>query len=168
MVDLSAISSGLTALNAIKDITQTIIGLRDSAAFETKRAELTTKLIEAHSSVLETYEARTAAIKRVEELEKEIAELKDWETEKQRYELKPLSEQRAVFAYALKPDAQPPEPAHWICPTCYQRGKKRILHPETRSPGRAEVYVCHECGSDLYATGHPYPEHKAISRRPSR
>jgi hypothetical protein len=66
-----------------------------------------------------------ALLERVHELEQQVTDLKAWEKEKQRYELKQLAP--GAFCYALKADASGSEPPHRVCAACYQHGKKSIL-----------------------------------------
>jgi hypothetical protein len=75
-----------------------------------------------------------------------MAKLEGWEREKKRYQLEQLPP--GVFVYALKPDMAAGEPLHQICQTCYQRGKKSILHSSERASGLHNL-ECHECGTRL-------------------
>lgn len=152
--DMSAIAGLLSSLNAAKDIAQAMIGLRDTQAFQSKLLEFQAKLLDAHNSAFAAQEERTALLKQVSLLEKEVAQLKDWEAQKQRYELKHIPPSTQTLAYALKPEMQGAEPPHWICATCYENGKRSILQPETRHPGRVYVMICHTCKSVLYISGY--------------
>jgi hypothetical protein len=161
-MDLTSMSAALSSLVAAKDITQSMVGLRDTAAFQEKRLELQSKIMDAQASVFSVNEERTTLIDRVSTLEKEIADLKAWDAEKNRYELKRLD--TGGFAYTLKAGSNSSEPEHFICATCYQRGKKSILQPEMRMPGRASVLACFECGADIYLTGLRPTNHAPYSR----
>jgi hypothetical protein len=163
MVDISAIGSALSSFKAAKDIAEAMIGLRDASAFQSKLIEFQSKILDAHDSAFAAQEERSALIDKVRQLEEEVANFKAWETEKKRYELKPLAE--GVFAYALKPDAQGSEPAHWICAGCYQNAQKSILQTERREPGMIVFYVCHSCGAELISGGFRSPQHaRAVPR----
>jgi hypothetical protein len=95
--------------------------------------------------------AQTTLTDRVRDLEKEIIEMKTWETEKQRYELKVVA--RGATTYALKESAEETEPPHWICTACYQNGKKSILQagPTARQGPdfRLTVWHCHACRAEM-------------------
>jgi hypothetical protein len=104
-------------------------------------------------------------IQRVGELEKEVARLEAWETEKQRYKLVDLGD--GAFAYALKEGMSAGEPDHKICATCYAERRRSVLQNENWNPGRATVLVCHQCGSAVYVQGHSEPEHQKL-RPPAR
>jgi|SRR5215469_10846964 len=166
MPDMTAIAAALTAFQTAKNIAQSMIGLRDAAAFQSKMIEFQSAILDAQSAAFAANDERSALIEKVSQLEKRVAEIEAWETEKQRYELKALGN-HGVFAYALKGDAQNAEPPHHICPDCYQKGEKSILQQVTRFPGHTDVRLCQRCGWEVYITGGWQPEHsgKSMSRR---
>jgi hypothetical protein len=158
MPDLTAIAHALSALKAAKDIAEAMIGLRDTAAFQGKLLEFQSKIIDANSASFAAQDERATMLERIRDLEKEVADLKAWEAEKQRYKLKEIGDR--VFAQSLKEEAAFGEPPHYICAGCFQERKKSILQHETRVPGRCDVAVCHVCHADIYLSGAWQPEHK--------
>lgn len=151
-MEVSAIVSAVGALNAAKNIAESMITLRDAAAFKAKLLEFQSKLLDANSAVFSAQDERSALLERIGELEKELARFERWEAEKQRYELKETP--GGGFAYSLKPEAQPPEPPHQICANCYQGGKKSILQLEAPNSvrqnfGTPQMLVCPECESKV-------------------
>jgi predicted P-loop ATPase len=163
MPDITAIAHALSSLKAAKDIAEAMIGLRDTAAFQGKLLEFQSKLIDANNAAFAAQDERSAMLERIGELEKEVARLKAWETEKQRYELKEL--RSGAFARSLKEEEASREPPHNVCANCYERGQKFILQQEIRFPGRASVAVCHGCGAEIYLTGGWEPAHTNASHR---
>ena len=153
MVDFGAISAVASSLNTLKNMAEAMIAIRDASTLQEERIKFQDVVIKAQASISTAYEERSTLVQRVSDLEKEIADLKAWNGEKQRYELKKLSEFSNALAYALKPDAQPPEEPHYICANCYNHQKKSLLQHERRSPGRIEAYVCHRCKTDLITVG---------------
>lgn len=119
------IAGVISSLKAIKDISEAMIGLRDAATFQEKRLELQSKMLEAQSAAFAANDERAALIQRVSSLEQEIARLKAWDTEKQRYELKRWG--HGAFARALKESEAGSETMHALCAACYDRGVKAIL-----------------------------------------
>lgn len=151
MVGLGEISALMSSLAAAKNIAESMVDLRDTAAFQAKVVEFQSKIINAHAAAMAAQEERSALVERVRQLEKLVADMEAWETEKQRYELQAVG--NGTFTYVLKPNCQGPEPAHCICARCYQHGQKSILQPETRSPGMTRWMACHECGADICVAG---------------
>ena len=86
--------------------------------------------------------AYSELLQRKDELEQEVMRLKDWETEKARYELVELHD--GALAYAVKETVRGAEPFHYICPACYQQGKKSILQGATWSYGE-HTLACSAC-----------------------
>jgi hypothetical protein len=103
--------------------------------------------------ILAAQEAQSKLVEHLRALEKEVADLKTWEAEKQRYQLQQLPP--SVFVLTLKPEIAAGEPIHSICQTCYQRGKKSILHGDEHRNGIHHL-TCHECGTRLQV-GHFVP-----------
>jgi hypothetical protein len=150
MIDISAIPDALTALKTSKDILQAMVGLHGAAAFNEKRLELQSKIMDAQSSVFLVNEERSALLKTVSDLEKQIADMKTWEGEKQRYVLKAVDS--GAFVYPLKAGMENGEPPHWLCANCYENGKKSILQaagpPATSGPeGMKIAWKCVVCSS---------------------
>src|SRR5260370_38734171 len=103
MLDMTAIAAALASIKAAKDIEQAMIGLRDTAAFQEKLLEFQSKLIDANNAAFTAQDERSSMLDRIRELEKEVADLKAWEAEKERYELQRLEPGELI--YRLKSDA---------------------------------------------------------------
>jgi hypothetical protein len=151
MVDMTAIGVVANSLNAAVNITKAMIDLRDWSTVQSKVIELQRTILEAQGGMFAANEERSALIQRVRDLEKEVTELKAWNTEKENYELK--SVYIGAFAYLPKPNLANAEPPHWLCATCYQNGKKSLLQYHGRDAGdhRTSLYRCQrkECGSTI-------------------
>ncbi len=131
MADLSAIAAALSSLNALKDIAQAMIGLRDAQALQAKVIEFNNAIIEAQTKIFLVNEERTALLERISNLEKEVTDLEAWEATKDRYELKRTS--GGGLVWSLKAEAQRSEAPHQICTNCYEKRKRSILQPKGRS-----------------------------------
>jgi hypothetical protein len=142
MVDIfgiGAFNGMLSAAKSLKDINDTVV--RNQAS------------IDLQGQILTAQGEYAALLDKVRALETKLATFENWETEKQRYELKdhPAVDD-PVRAYALKDGVQAPEIPHSICPDCYSQRKKSILQTERRVGG-ARVMTCHVCGWDGYLSG---------------
>jgi Zn finger protein HypA/HybF involved in hydrogenase expression len=110
-------------------------------------------IIELQEKILAAREAQSSLLERINELEKEVANFKAWETEKQKYEMKVLSPGSIV--YALKAQAQGTEPAHYICANCYEDRKKSILQRKPANAlgrqhfGEKDSYDCPKCHASI-------------------
>jgi hypothetical protein len=155
MVDMAAIAAAASALKSAFDLSKTALSLRDATLLHGKITEMQGEISSALASAITAQTDQMAMLKRVSDLEKEITDLKAWETEKQRYELKAIS--YGAFAYVLKVETQGSEPPHQICAGCYQHSKKSILQRKARSSvagsnlGIPATLICSECKSEIIA-----------------
>lgn len=148
MLSMTEIAGAISSLKAAKDVAEAMIGLRDAAAFQEKRIELQSKILDAQSSMLAAQDERATLIERIRHLEQEVARLEAWDAEKQKYEF--CEPYPGAFAFILKPDAQGTEPAHWLCAHCYDRGKKSRLQSHGRGdPPYIEIYKCSDCKNQI-------------------
>ena len=137
--------AGLSAIKTAFDMAQGLQNIHDAVARDRAVIELQKEILAAQS-------AQALLIQRISDLEKEKARFETWDAEKQRYELKELNS--GSFAFVLKSDAQPPEPPHQICPTCYQNRKKSILQRAPNNSARMALgmgtsYRCPVCSTEV-------------------
>lgn len=144
------IAAGVTSLRAALDIAKAMIGLRDAEVFRSKSVELYGLVAEALGQSIEAHKAQAAQLDAICALEAEVARLKAWDTEKQRYELKNLG--AGTVAYVLKPDARGTEPPHWLCPSCYHDGKKSFFQSDGTMELRRLVLRCTGCNARIGVT----------------
>jgi hypothetical protein len=76
LVGVGEIAGLMSSLKAAKDIAQTMVGVRDAAAFQEKRIELQSKILDAQNSAFAAQDERSTFIERIRELEEELARLK--------------------------------------------------------------------------------------------
>lgn len=81
-----------------------------------------------------------------EALEKQLATLTNWETEKQRYSLVPMWE--GAVAYALKKNLSNGEAPHWLCPNCFNGGRRTILNSIDGARGFT-MLTCSMCNAQF-------------------
>ena len=134
-----------TVFETIKKLSQT----KDALAIGEIQMELTNRVIGIQQQYLTLAEE-----KRV--LEAKLMQFENWKAEQQRYELKEL--QPGHFAYALKPDLEPTQPAHHICPSCYAQGQKSILQGDTTGDGR-RIIDCPICQTRITHSMGPQPSY---------
>jgi len=151
MIDMGSIAAATSSLRVAGEIAVGLINLKTMAEVQAKAIELNQKIIAAQHDIFAANAAQSTLIQRVNELEEEIARVKAWKETKQRYVL--VSPSSGFFAYALKSEGQPPEPAHWICAGCYEEGSRSILHGEKVDIGRKYFQVCPRCKTSIQ-TGH--------------
>jgi hypothetical protein len=144
------IAAAVQSVRMSFDLAKAAMGLRDAEAFRTKAVELNGLILQTLEKSIETREAEAAQLERIRLLEAEVASLKAWGTEKERYELKPVG--YGGVAYMLKREARGAEPPHWLCPNCYANGKKAFVHMTPKTHQRETVYVCVYCSSQILSS----------------
>lgn len=150
MVDIAAIAGLISSLKSAGEIANAMLGIKDAALIQGKVVELQGVIIAAQQSAMTSNLSQAELINRVRELEAELMQMKAWEAEKQRYELTELPP--GVFVYSLKPGMAEGQPMHRLCATCYDQGKRSILHSSDKRQGTTRL-KCHGCGNE-YVTGH--------------
>jgi hypothetical protein len=150
------ISLGIQALKSLLGIAKEAKDLTDPGAIRAKVSEMYGLILDAQVSAIDAREAHTAQVQRIRELEEEIARLKAWGHDKQRYELQKAGRGGAVV-YGLKADRREGEPPHWLCANCYQRGEKSFL---SVTAGRYQnaVWECGRCHTNFLVPGGVFPE----------
>jgi hypothetical protein len=131
--------AGLSALKTAFDLARGLKDIDDAVRRNIAVIELQEQILTAQS-------AQQELIERVSKLQNEVADLKAWSAEKQNYELKSIDGR--AFVYVLKPGAQPSEPAHWLCPTCYNNARKSFIQFSALD-GREHIYKCPQCATTI-------------------
>lgn len=134
MVDMASIASAVQSLNAAGELVKGFVELKTTADRQAKVIELQRIILGAQASALSAQSDQLSMLEQIRALKEEVAKVKAWETEKQRYELHKTS--AGSFTYALKQEAQDSELPHHICTACYQEGKKSILQRIPRNTAR--------------------------------
>jgi hypothetical protein len=147
------IAAGITSIRAAIDIAQAVLKKRDAKLVAAKMDEMTGYLSEALGKLIQAQQAQLAQLDEIAALKAEIKKFGGWEAEKQRYELKGVG--RGISAYMLKPAVRSAESPHWLCPTCFENGKKSHLQFSTRVSGMGAVYRCAGCGAAIVTESEP-------------
>jgi hypothetical protein len=142
----------VASMSGLKTVMDTLKGFKDISDAATRNVIA----VELQEKILAAYQAQMLLTEQVGDLEKEVAQLKDWSAEKRCYELKDVGQ--GCLAYCMKDGVQSTEAPHKLCANCYAQNKKRFLQPEKKHMGRGQTLNCHECGSELYIFGHFYPD----------
>lgn len=145
------IAEAIAAIGALKsasDTAKSLIELRDVSLVREKAIELQSQIISIQNIALNARAQEEALIAKVRDLEKQIAQMKEWGAEKQAYTLTPVAS--GAFAYTRKPDAQPAEPPHWLCAKCFGNSHKSILQYAGRTLDKHySIHTCHTCGGKI-------------------
>ena len=147
MIDITHAAELAGFLKTAGEMGKAMIGIRDGAILQTKVIELNGIILSAQGSALASNQDQFALLNTVSKLEKEIAQFKNWEHEKQRYILTDYG--NGTFAYALKPEKAEGEPPHKLCANCFHQGKKSILQYTGKYNGQ-DGFDCHLCVKQIF------------------
>jgi hypothetical protein len=132
----SELLAGLSIFKSMFDIAKGLKDVSDAVARNAVAIELQEKIVAAQLH-------QSALIQQLDELEKEVADLKTWKAEKQRYALTDFG--GGTYALLLRPEMSNGEPPHRLCATCYQKEQKFILHFQGKDAFSRDLFVCHGC-----------------------
>ena len=125
MVDFGDIPTLIAALKGVVGLSKELKAFPLEEAASKKAAEVDAQIFAVYESALASQYLQSKMNKRNQELEEEVTRLKNWDVQKEDYELKALG--NSAFVYSLKEHARSAEPVHWLCPPCYENSKKSIL-----------------------------------------
>jgi hypothetical protein len=137
--------AGLSAFKSALDIAKGLKDLSDATARNAAVIELQEKILTAQA-------AQANLVERVRELEAEVASLKAWDADKERYELKEVAP--GAVACLVKESMRGTEPAHWLCAQCYANGKKGFLQAHHQDL-QFIYHRCQQCGGEIRAPKPP-------------
>jgi hypothetical protein len=161
MVDIAAIGGALGSIKAAGEIANAMLKLRDAKALQDKTIELNRMILSAQHDAIAANAAQLELVARINQLEKEIDDLKSWEADKARYRLTDIG--GGVVALAIREGLSNGEAFHRICADCAANGKKSYLQPQVQGP-YYDRYKCHGCGAELSVDKGTPPQRHAQTR----
>lgn len=152
---IAEIAEGLAGIKTALDILKGLKKSQASGCILAEIADLQTALIEVQQGIMSANQIHVGDIQRIRDLEEELAHLKAWDGEKERYEMRvPWT---GATVYALKPSERAGEPPHWLCATCYQQRRKRILHAKGAGM-TATRWECPDCETEILVSNGVAPQ----------
>ena len=137
---IAEINAAIQSTKALNDLLKATRELRNASDFAAAINDLSTKLTQMIGVAAEAREKQLALANQVDTLKKENDELKNWNRERERYQLAEIS--RGVFAYTLKPGMENNEPPHQLCVNCFNGGEKMFLQNGPHGTGIVARCTC--------------------------
>jgi hypothetical protein len=150
MISGAEIGLGVKVLKSALDIVKEAKDLTDTAAIKSKLIDMQSLILEAQGNAIEARSAHEEQANRIRDLESEISQFKSWQHERERYELMQLGD--GTFAYMLKLAERGNQPPHWLCPNCFEDGKKSLFQR------KSEMYLnahCPRCKAEIAPEAKP-------------
>lgn len=132
-------AGAVASVNAAKEISQSLITLRDEGLVRSKVFELTNSLMDLQQQLMSAQMEQMQLVQRVQELVAAKTGLEEKQAMRNSYSLHQFP--TGAFAYRVDQAsvALEGELDHYICSTCFEAGQKVILQP------RAYGLSCPKC-----------------------
>lgn len=165
-MDMTLIQGTISGLKAAADLAKGILDVKTMAEVQGKVIELQSAILHAQSSALSANADQAQMAEEIRHLKAELLKARGWEVERQRYVLYAI--RGGGVLYAVKFDqAQPGEPAHYLCTNCYEQGRKSIVSATPDKDGwngwncpvcKSRVPTGYRGGSQAKFAGQPEPD----------
>lgn len=148
------IVSAVKSTKALGELVKAAHGLSNYTEFVAAVSEVSTKLMDATAVALASQEKQSALSSRVAELEGQLRQIENWESQIKRYKLHEFPETKAL-TYKLQEGMDGNEPVHYLCTTCVSKREKTILQPNGR------LLYCPVCKIKIYTQPSP-PKNRQV------
>ena len=135
-----------TTVATAKKFVTALIDAKVGGALQAQGSQLLGEIIALQITISGLVKEKDAAHEEAQEYKNRYLQLADWNAQAARYELKEIA--TGVFVYASKNDTEGTDPAHWLCPNCYQDRNKSILQRKSRDWG-GTTYACPRCSTSI-------------------
>jgi len=156
-VDLGTIQATVTSLKAAFDIAKGISDLKTGSEVQAKVIELQQIILSAQENALRANTDQFELMNELKALREQLEGVNKWMDERNRYVLHKSNATSGGVVYALlKSEAKAGEPAHFLCPECYELGRKSILMNSGNERAGFTKWVCNKCKLEI-PTGYRGP-----------
>ncbi|WGR94801.1 hypothetical protein MTX26_01795 [Bradyrhizobium sp. ISRA443] len=147
------ITAAITSIRAAYDFTKGMVAVRDSDLLAKQARELNAMMLDVLDKSIAARQSYIEQTDELQALKAELAASKNWDRERERYELKSVGS--GAMVYMLKPEARASEPPYWLCPNCFAQGKKSFPQSTHQMHLRQLIYNCVECKGTFSANKDP-------------
>jgi hypothetical protein len=141
-MDMTSIAAAASSIKALGDIAKGLMSLHTMTEVQSVAVELNGKILDAYHQIFAANEAQSELVERVRELESQVARMKDWDAQKERYQL--VTPFAGIPVYALKKAVSGGEAPHYLCANCFQKGQRAFIHHSKNKVGFVTL-VCSAC-----------------------
>ena len=125
MSDANAFELTLQGIEAVATIAKEFLSFNIGKEASAKAIEMNTVILTAQRHALAAQAREVELTNRISKFEEEVMQLKDWNVEKEDYELQSIG--GTAFAYMMKGCVKTSEAKHWLCQPCFENAKKSVL-----------------------------------------
>lgn len=154
---IAEISAALASAKASFEMTKALLQISTDVKVQQAVIELQQSILGLQSEVMAVHGKMEELSRVKDEVEKKLEDKVRWDEEEKRYTLTELAP--GILVYALKEGQKGSEPAHYLCPNCFQKKEKSIL--QKPSPNHRN-YKCHRCAFEMIPVPRPPQPPRAI------
>lgn len=150
---------GAALLNGLSDVARNIAGITKRAVgiadpevvaeLNVQAADLVQRIFDLQERMSAMQQEKTTLVDRIAQLERENAELREFNTAAENYTLKELAPH--AYAYTAKAASGAAEPAVHLCVHCFDRKQKSVLQFESYEPNTF-LLRCPACKNAVHQT----------------
>ena len=155
MSDAGGFEMMVQGLQTATTIAKELLGHKLSRDVSAKIFEMNAVILSTQSSALTAQAREMELADRVRKLEEEVVHLKDWDVQKDNYELQCLA--GTAFAYTVKEGVEASGPPHWLCQPCFEISKKSVLQMRKRLERGFGVWGCSVCNAEIRVAAGTHP-----------
>ena len=131
-MDISLITGAVSSIKQAADIGKTLLNIRDSSMVSQEVLKIQELLLKAQESLFSLSAQLIALQQENFNTTEELRKCKEALAERGRYSLFKLSDEFLAYRVNLSPEnantSGAPEPLHYVCQPCFDKGVKSVLH----------------------------------------
>lgn len=148
-------ATAVASASAAKDISQSLITLRDEEMIRSRVFDLNNNLMDLQQQLMQAQVEQMQLISKVADLERQNESLRKQTDLESRYVLHQFS--TGAFAYKLKPENSDGQPEHFLCSKCFERGTRTTMH--SSKDQYQSILYCPECKRGIdFEPARPVPQ----------
>jgi hypothetical protein len=153
-----------SSLKLASDFIKGFNSLKTETALNEAKIELTNIILSLQSNASSLQEKYDEIVRSKNELEKKLTELRNFDSEKKKYELKNII--TGVIAYVPKEEKDRVNDKHWLCQNCLDNFQRFTIYQVEHKSSDNIRYYCPNCKSSFVTKNPDYQQPPEITFRP--
>lgn len=138
---LDWVSNAISSVNAAREITSSLVTLRDEELVRSRVFDLTENLMELQRQVMSAQQQQMELLETVSKLRAALATANEKAESANKYQRHKFSD--GSFAYKLKADFQTEEPEYFLCSNCME--SEELVTLQRVAVGNTSYHRCPRC-----------------------
>ena len=123
-------------------------------SLEKANSSLQEEILRLKQEIFDLEREKADLMEKIQEHEEEKRTRRQREIDKTRYRLAEFAP--GVYAYRYEPKPEEETPVHWLCPQCFEEGRKSLIQRAGRE-GNGWLYQCPKCEFRAFVYEPPPP-----------